>query len=115
MRVLLLFLFCQSSFAFDSDQRPSKCGQYQAFAKILCQQGDACSLLVGESKLSKLEVELASNGHNLSYFSGQHITIEIELLKLKPNFKAKALSSPIQQFGAIKKAGLKLTKAITCK
>lgn len=102
-------------FAFDSDQRPSKCGQYQVFAKIICHKADSCKLLVGESKQAKLEVDLASAGHNLSYFSGTEITMEIELLRIKGGFQAKALGTPVQQFGAIKKAGMKLLKESSCK
>lgn len=71
--------------------------------------------MVGESKLSKIRVNLASNGHNLSYFSGQHITIGIELLKVKNSFEGKALGTPVQQFGAIKKAGMELTKVGICR
>ncbi|MFT6071065.1 MAG: hypothetical protein ACJAT2_002702 [Bacteriovoracaceae bacterium] len=92
-----------------------KCGEYQVFAKIFCHKGDSCKLLVGESKQSKLEVKLATNGYNLSYFSGQHITIKMQLTKLKGSFEGKALETPVRQFGAIKKAGLELIKAESCK
>ncbi len=115
MKLLFLLLYSTSLLAFDSDQRPLKCGKYQAFAKIYCHKVDVCQLLVGESKLSKLVIELASNGKNLSYFSGYYIKVEIELLKLKDGFKGRALKTPIQQFGAIKKAGMELKEAASCK
>ncbi len=115
MKILILLLFSFSVHAFDPDQSLSKCGEYQAFATISCQGADSCYLHVGDSKQSKLIIYLIPSTKNISYFNGQDIMMNIEVVGLKDSKKARPLSTPVQQLSAIKKAGLKLVRTKPCK
>lgn len=114
MKALISLLYLFNLHAYDPDQKINKCGEYEAYAKIICIANN-CRLSIGDSKLSKLSIKLRKSSYNLSYFHDRDIMMNIGLEKLGDDLEAKPLSNPVQQMGAIKRAGLNLKKAKACK